>query len=172
VEEAVDKLKKTTAVILFVWFITVAILYTLPGYQLVFRSRSRAAGEIPTPPPVPQVVSLPELDLSKDVAKLGEQSKRSALLVDLYKARLDAYETEVAIYQAQADIFNKTAAGDFAGRYKQVTDTLSTTLTTLLAAFLAFAGISATAQVVNNAISMRNNRDPEPIRISPFDRAR
>ena len=134
-------MKQIWATTVAVWFLVVSALVLIPSYRLVFGS---AGGNFPAPPQPPQLVA-------------SDPKEVRDLQVSLFTQQVALYNHHVTAHRAS-----------LLATYDQaVTKTLQPLLDKFLMGLLAYVFAKTSAQVVDNAIRLKNGQPPH--RISLWD---
>jgi len=165
-------MQKVVAVVTLIFFAAVAILLVAGGWSVLFpepkstnpSGDATAACDAPVPCEMPTAPEMPTPPtLATDTASAVQQ-------VPMYQHQVTAYQHQVAAYKERVVAYDKYLAAWAAGRtegpgpldrYRAVVkDALLPLLNPLVAAFIAYAFVKGTANVVQNIMAARKPEAP------------
>lgn len=127
--------------VLVVWFITISLLVFVPSVTALARTPDAVATIPPPEPPPPP-------------ASAGDEK-----VIALYKERVVAYQQAATAYAQLAEKLKPASAYEMV-----VTKTLLPLLDKVVVALVGYAFVVGAATVVNNAILLRHEKEPEALR--------
>jgi hypothetical protein len=134
-----ELLKNTARVIILIWFVALSALVLIPSFKIFFGS-----GEASSPESVPGPPKKPALPASPSASEIDVYKQN----VQLYGSQVQVYQSEVTAYTKYLEARPKSSRAGCDECSMAVQKTLVSLLSTTLASLLAFAFVSAGAQVL------------------------
>lgn len=167
-------MKRLIQAILLIWFLAVNIATLVPSYRMLFGPDDTMDLSLSPPPAPPQPP--PPLGAS-GVFKPGLDATAQAQQVEAFKQQVNGYAEQIKGYTQEVTGYTQQMAGyksyqEVAGKsgrravYELV---VKGSLVTLLGSFattlIAFVFANLGAGVVNNAMLMKNGREPNKLKL-------
>ncbi|MGA9773127.1 MAG: hypothetical protein WBV94_29120 [Blastocatellia bacterium] len=164
-------LKRVIQAILLIWFVSINAAILIPSYQLLLTSADIANIGLSQPPAPPPLLSTigpldPNLDATKQAQRLEDYKQQIAVYAEQikgYTQEVTAYTQQVAAYKTYTDANEKSGRR---GVYELVVrNSLITLVGSFATTLIAYVFTNLGAGVVDNMIRMKNNRDPQPLKL-------
>lgn len=152
--------------LLLVWFIVISLFIFVPSFLVLYSSWSYTDSTSEKPPEFPSppaLVPLEPLNTNLDAETQKRQVESLEIRVNAFTQQVNAYTQQVNAYKTYAENTGKSRSLE---AYQTVVkDSLSSFLTTLLSALVAFAFAKAGAGLVDNYIRIKNGKEPQDIKL-------
>lgn len=164
-------MKTTIQLLLLTWFVTVNLFILIPSFMLLRSGVDESsATQPPQPPQPPPPVNVGLLDPTLDLEKQRQQIEAYKQQVGGYAEQIKAYTQQVSAYSQQVTAYKTQQEAKPDAKRKAIYElVVKGTLLSLIASFattlIAYVFTNLGATVVDNAIRMKNQKEPQELRL-------
>jgi hypothetical protein len=164
-------MKTTIQLLLLTWFVTVNLFILIPSFTLLRSGVDESsATQPPHPPQPPPPVNVGLLDPTLDLEKQKQQIEAYKQQVGGYAEQIKAYTQQVSAYSQQVTAYKTQQEAKPDAKRKAIYElVVKGTLLSLIASFattlIAYVFTNLGATVVDNAIRMKNQKEPQELRL-------
>lgn len=151
-----NQIQKVVAVVTIIFFIALALVLVIGGWTVIFPGSTPATDTSCVPCKIPDAPRAPDAPTTTDTAAYTQQTTAYQHRVTAYQHQVTAYEKYLAAWSAK-----QSKESDRQTRYQAVVkDALLPVLNPLVLAFIAYAFVKGTTNVVQNVLAARKPEAP------------